>query len=92
MAGELSAHMSEAARQVTVLTAMALEHFADAFATTEEATIFSSTFEQMQETFAAHGHGSDLRTCTDPFCMEAKTAIVESLQQIWAEQQQQGAQ
>ena len=92
MAGELSAHMSEAARQVTVLNAMALEHIADAFATKEEARIFSSTFEQMQETFAAHGHGSDLRTCTDPFCMEAKTAIVESLQQIWAEQQQQGAQ
>ena len=89
MAGELSALMSDAARQVTVLNAMALDYIADAFATAEEATVFSSTFDQMQETFAAHGHGSDLSTCTDPFCMEAKIAIIEALQQIMKPQQPQ---
>ena len=49
----------------------------------------SATFEQMQETFAAHGHGSDLYACTDPFCMEAKMAIIEALQQIMNPQQPQ---
>ena len=39
MAGELSALMSDAARQVTVLNAMALDYIADAFATSEEATV-----------------------------------------------------
>ena len=33
MAGELAALMSDAARQVTVLNAMALDYIADAFAT-----------------------------------------------------------
>ena len=89
MSGELSAKMSEAARQVTVMNAMALEHIADAFATEEVATVFSATFEQMQETFAAHGHGSDLYGCTDPFCMEAKMAIIEAVQQIANPPQQQ---
>ena len=89
MAGELAALMSDAARQVTVLNAMALEYIADAFATPEEATVFSATFDQMQETFAAHGHGSDLSPCTDPFCMEAKIAIIEALQQIMNPQQPQ---
>ena len=90
MAGELSALMSDAARQVTVLNAMALDHIADAFATEEESTVFSSTFDKMQETFAAHGHGSDLSTCTDPFCMEAKIAIIDALQTIMNPQQQGG--
>ena len=89
MSGELSALMSDAARQVTVLNAMALDYIADAFATSEEATVFSATFDEMQETFAAHGHGSDLYACTDPFCMEAKMAIIEALQQIMNPQQPQ---
>ncbi|MAT09018.1 MAG: hypothetical protein CL707_07955 [Chloroflexi bacterium] len=89
MAGELAALMSDAARQVTVLNAMALEHIADAFATPEEATVFSATFDEMAEIFAAHGHGADLYDCTDPFCMEAKIAIIESVQQIMNPPQQQ---
>lgn len=87
MAGELAALMSDAARQVTVLNAMALGYIADAFATEEEATVFSATFDEMQKKFAAHGHGSDLRNCTDPFCMQAKMAIMDSIGQIMAEQQ-----
>jgi hypothetical protein len=89
MAGELSAKMSEAARQVTVMNAMALDYIADAFATEGEATVFSATFDEMAEIFAAHGHGSDLYGCTDPFCMEAKMAIIEAVQQIANPQQQQ---
>ena len=89
MSGELAALMSDAARQVTVLNAMALEHIADAFATPEEATVFSSTFDEMAEIFASHGHGADLYSCTDPFCMEAKIAIIESVQQIMNPPQQQ---
>jgi len=87
MAGELSALMSDAARQVTVMNAMALEYIADAFATPEESSVFSASFDEMQRTFAAHGHGADLRECTDPFCMQAKLAIMESLSTIMAEQQ-----
>jgi|TARA_R110000824_G_C15193838_1_gene675029 hypothetical protein len=90
MAGELSAHMSEAARQVTVMNAMALRHIADAFATKEEATVFSASFDEMASRFASHGHGADLRACTDPFCMEAKSAILEAVSMI--QQQQQGGQ
>ncbi len=90
MAGELSAHMSDAARQVTVLNAMALEYIADAFATEEEATVFSSSFDEMASRFAAHGHGADLRDCTDPFCMEAKSAILEAVSMIQQQRQQGG--
>ena len=89
MAGELSAYMSEAARQVTVLNAMALDYIADAFATKEEATVFSSTFDEMQQRFAAHGHGADLNDCTDPFCMEAKMAIIDALGVIMNQQSEQ---
>ena len=89
MAGELSAKMSEAARQGTVMNAMALDYIADAFATDEEATVFSASFDEMADIFAAHGHGSDLSECTDPFCMEAKIAIIQALQQIANPQQPQ---
>ena len=89
MAGELSAHMSEAARQVTVPNETELDHIAGAFATKEEATVFSASFDEMASRFASHGHGADLRACTDPFCMEAKSAILEAVSMI---QQQQGGQ
>lgn len=92
MAGELAAKMADAARQVTVLNAMALDYIADAFATPEEATVFSASFDEMAEVFAAHGHGADLYDCTDPFCMEAKIAIIESIQQIMNPPQQQAPQ
>ena len=92
MAGELAALMSDAARQVTVLNAMALAHIADAFATPEEATVFSATFDEMADIFAAHGHGADLYDCTEPFCMEAKMAIIEALQVLQEAANQEGCQ
>jgi|TARA_R110002020_G_scaffold90405_2_gene220104 hypothetical protein len=92
MSGELAAYMSDAARQVTVLNAMALEYIADAFATPEEATVFRSSFDEMQTRFSAHGHGSDLSDCTDPFCMEAKMAIIDALGVIMNQQAEQTAQ
>ena len=59
-------------------------------ATKEEATVFSASFDEMASRFASHGHGADLRACTDPFCMEAKSAILEAVSMI--QQQQQGGQ
>ena len=92
MSGELAALMSDAARQVTVLNAMALTYIADAFSTPEEAKVFSATFDEMADIFAAHGHGADLYGCTEPFCMEAKLAIIEALQVIQQAAAQEGAQ
>ena len=92
MAGELAALMSDAARQVTVLNAMALDYIADAFSTPEADKVFSATFDEMQKTFAAHGHGADLYNCTEPFCMEAKMAIIEAVQLLQQAAAQEGAQ
>jgi hypothetical protein len=46
----------------------------------------------MQTRFSAHGHGSDLSDCTDPFCMEAKMAIIDALGVIMNQQAEQTAQ
>ena len=46
----------------------------------------------MADIFAAHGHGADLYDCTEPFCMEAKMAIIEALQVLQEAANQEGGQ